>query len=608
MSQSIRLLIFHRADVAKRQPSRRFPSGGLTPRQNRYQYAIRIGFRQESAVNCIQTAEHPTERAGCPWHAGAALLALLVLSIPIVVCMPLTSDTVLFDLQAKIVLNGGALYRDVIEPNLPGVVWIHILVRTLVGWTSEAIRLIDLALFGFSAGLLSAIAVAARNSRRDVSPNSEASGNISSETTSVFLRIRDALSEISVPLLFLCLFYLSRNEWCHCQRDTWMLLPAVLAMLCRDASLSRREHRMFSKFAMLEGVFWGVAFWIKPHVAVSVVLLCLAEIVTSAQRRLTLSRIAVVGFGGLFCAVPGIIWLVNTGAWSSFVDMQLNWNPEYLASGRSRKTMERVGMMMVRFHPWWLVHLIALPVSVKLMRDYFRMAGRDSEATEFVGIRRQASLSMLYLSWFLQACLLQHAMDYIQVPPVMLGIAVITSVPVRRPSVVRRTLLTAAATLGFLMSPQLWPERLSLWFVCVQEGSSTAVRAELAQGRFPDWKNLQQVVEFLQRQNVRSGDVTCVNVHSLHIYDALRILPSTRYPAVAVLMELFPSRRDQIETAVRTSGHRFVVTDADERRLDVAQYPGCLPVIFQAGQFRVHTASGETEARHSAAQPEAHVR
>ncbi|MFN9977474.1 MAG: hypothetical protein ACK58T_46975, partial [Phycisphaerae bacterium] len=62
-------------------------------------------------MNCVRTADHPTERSGCPWYAGAALLGLLLLSIPIVVCMPLTSDTVLFDLQAKIVLNGGALYR-----------------------------------------------------------------------------------------------------------------------------------------------------------------------------------------------------------------------------------------------------------------------------------------------------------------------------------------------------------------------------------------------------------------------------------------------------------------------------------------------------------------
>tara|TARA_B100001939_G_scaffold335217_1_gene337019 strand:+ start:608 stop:751 length:144 start_codon:yes stop_codon:yes gene_type:complete len=47
--------------------------------------------------------------------------------------MPLNSDTALFDVQAAEVLKGGVMYRDIVEPNLPGVVWIHLLIRSVAG-------------------------------------------------------------------------------------------------------------------------------------------------------------------------------------------------------------------------------------------------------------------------------------------------------------------------------------------------------------------------------------------------------------------------------------------------------------------------------------------
>jgi len=47
------------------------------------------------------------------------LLLLLVSQFPIFVQQTLTPDTVLYDLQARCLLNGGVLYRDILEPNLP---------------------------------------------------------------------------------------------------------------------------------------------------------------------------------------------------------------------------------------------------------------------------------------------------------------------------------------------------------------------------------------------------------------------------------------------------------------------------------------------------------
>ena len=117
------------------------------------------------------------------------LVVLAVASIPLLVCMPLTSDTVLYDLQAGKLLSGGTLYRDILEPNLPGIVWVHIAIRGLVGWSTLAMQSANLVIVASALTLLS-WAVSSR-----------------SQFGWTFL-------------LTSCLFFFSRNEWCHGQRDS----------------------------------------------------------------------------------------------------------------------------------------------------------------------------------------------------------------------------------------------------------------------------------------------------------------------------------------------------------------------------------------------------
>ena len=71
-------------------------------------------------------------------------LVLVGSQVPIFVQQTLTPDTVLYDLQARCLLNGGVLYRDILEPNLPGIVWIHAIVRSFIGWLSMALLVFDL--------------------------------------------------------------------------------------------------------------------------------------------------------------------------------------------------------------------------------------------------------------------------------------------------------------------------------------------------------------------------------------------------------------------------------------------------------------------------------
>ena len=68
--------------------------------------------------------------------AWGVLALLLAVNVPLFLCMPLTDDTTLYDLQARNLMQGGVMYRDIFEPNLPGVVWVHIAIRSLLGTSS----------------------------------------------------------------------------------------------------------------------------------------------------------------------------------------------------------------------------------------------------------------------------------------------------------------------------------------------------------------------------------------------------------------------------------------------------------------------------------------
>src|SRR6516225_382371 len=71
------------------------------------------------------------------WCLGLLLAAVLVVNTPAFLCMGLDPDVSQWDQCARTVQQGGVLYRDAVENNLPGMLWVHILVRSLLGWRSE---------------------------------------------------------------------------------------------------------------------------------------------------------------------------------------------------------------------------------------------------------------------------------------------------------------------------------------------------------------------------------------------------------------------------------------------------------------------------------------
>jgi hypothetical protein len=538
---------------------------------------------------------------------GFVVLALLgLVGLPPFLRMPLGNDTVHYDLCARTVLRGGILYQDLFDTNLPGIVWWHLALRSLAGWSSEAMRLADLAIVSAIICLLS------RWPRQ--------SG-------------RRRIPGVWVAAL-LGAFYFSTSEFCHAQRDVWMLLPALAAVSLRrlriaDCRLpmadSRRGVPLLQsairnpQSAMLEGLCWGLAVWIKPFVLLPA-LLCWAVTVAPACRpsfrrtRWLLLDLAGVLGGGLLAGCLGCIWLWRSGAWYPFWDVSLSWNGEYYRWGDGYGLGMRTLLLFILFTPWSAVHLLALPVAIAAIWPGLRRRPETACDPAARGL-----LGALYLGWVVQAHYIQHGFVYQHVPGVLLGLALVAGwdFPWAR-SRVGLTLLALFACLAAVQHPLLRPGRLALWHRCLVEKSGPELRDRLALTDSTDWQDLGRVAEYLRAQGVRDGEVTCFGYLTVHLYDQLGVAPSTRFTLFNLFLNFFPNHAREIRDELAASRQRFVVTDVREyltRTVTGEQavaerpgaplalppdfpaalarhYPWSEPVVFRAGRYLVHRAAG----------------
>ena len=86
-----------------------------------------------------------------------ALATVMAIGVPLFLRTPVWVDVTYHDLSAWNILHGGVHYRDVFETNLPGMVWLHCVIRPIVGWSHEAIRAVDLFVIGTVVFLLARI-------------------------------------------------------------------------------------------------------------------------------------------------------------------------------------------------------------------------------------------------------------------------------------------------------------------------------------------------------------------------------------------------------------------------------------------------------------------
>ncbi len=503
-----------------------------------------------------------------PVALAALLVGVLAVNLPGFVRSPLDSDATLWDLFARSVLAGGVPYRDAFDNNLPGMLWAHMAIRSLFGWRPEVLRLAD-------AGVVAAIVF-------------------------VLLRWLPAGCPVAWRLFSataLTAFYLSTSEWCHCQRDTWMLLPALLAAGLRWRQVlalagPRAGAAALVRRGLAEGVLWGAACWFKPFAAVP----CLCCWLVAARqvgavrpgsgRRLALDGTAVFT-GGLLAGVAGCAWLLAAGAWSDFWDVMLVWNGQYVrfAMGRDIGWAYYLGPA-VRLAPWPLVHLAAVPVAAAVL---WRRASA----------RRQL-LAALYLGWLAQAALLQHVYDYVHVPPLILGIALLCQQAACAAPGLAQTLVAAVLILGIAVRlPAANARRLDCWAGCFQSGSPAALHDRLRALPQTSWEELDRVREFLTGQGVGDGELTCLSMRTAVLYNDLGVGPSTRYFFLENVLQIFAAQRERVFAEMAASRQRFLVCDVTTTRW---RKPGDFGrsadepyarrgLLFRAGRYAVYSLS-----------------
>ncbi len=113
-------------------------------------------------------------------------------------------------------------HRDVFDNNLPGVIWLHAgSAGGFVGWRPEMLHLADLVFFSVDVLLL--------------------------------VRWVPSRARVWLAAAFYA-FYLFIPETCPCQRDIWMLLPALVGLTLRQQQVRRLSLPLASAPT---AVVWG---------------------------------------------------------------------------------------------------------------------------------------------------------------------------------------------------------------------------------------------------------------------------------------------------------------------------------------------------------------
>jgi hypothetical protein len=219
-------------------------------------------------------------------------------------------------------------------------------------------------------------------------------------------------------------------------------------------------------------------------------------------------------------------------------------------------------------------------------------------------------MASLYLGWVAQSLLLQHLFDYVHVPAIVFGVIVVAgAVPATWSITWTPRRLALAGLLCLLPSIVVRGNQFAVWPRCLTGPASPELRQSLARLPLPEWNHLARVTQFLAGKGVQGGELTAYHTHTIHLYPALGVRPSTRFVFTETHLRLFPSRAGEIAAALAESKQRYVVSDLLEAGLDPAvamddsepnnwqtacprnalsAFPFDQPVIFRSGPYLVH--------------------
>jgi hypothetical protein len=522
-----------------------------------------------------------------PWRSArvpqAVTVVALAAGLPLYLRSPLWCDITLYDVAARNLLQGGAHYRDVFDTNLPGFVWILTAVRWAFGFSAVAVRLVDLA---FVAGVVLLVDRVAR--RGGATPAAR----------------WWAVAAVAV-------LYPSAVEMAHCQRDTWMALPAAAALVVRlGRSAGLVPARRAFALACAEGALWGAAVWIKPHCA----LMAAGVWLVTAWRVANATPDPRAGFaadlfgnlaGGLAVGLAGIVAVVAGGSGEGLREVLTVWAPEYAAMAR-RELSARYEQELHWFPPWSLVLVPTVPLAVLSVLDAAPWVGRpgpgararpgpvgrllpawlwDREAGPDARFARSA-LAALYLVWAGQSFFIQRGYMYAHMAELFLMFGLWAAHRWAMPAAVmawlavtsalwlvgdaapdfRARLLRVAVHDGrpalapdkehyLIRHPLADGERLRLWPACWRTDLTDRERYALWDRlrRITDheaafsWEELDEVAGFLRSKGVRDGGLVAWHDSPHVLYLMLDVKPGVRYMHVNTAQNIGPEARARVQ-------------------------------------------------------------
>jgi hypothetical protein len=515
--------------------------------------------------------------------------------VPQFVCMPLWVDCTFFDIVARSVLRGKRIYHDLFLHGPPGMILVTAGLRWLIGWRSEALRVID---FLIACGIILLLCEGPwRPTKVAGHPGA---------------------------ILVMLLFYLSTTEWCHCQSDMWMLLPALIGLLLRVRQISRLANGegRHVPWAGLEGLVWGLAVFIKPFAIFAAGACWLLSFISMYRSKVPISRLiqdfAGVLVGASTLGVASLLWLVSSGNWNGFIAAACSgWNQDYYAT--SPRLWWRIRQVFRWFWPWSLVHISALPIACAWIWHAAHNAGDKN--------RGRSLLAAMYVAWLLQATFIQKQLIYQMAPTVFLGLALVAATWNEWPWWMRWRrrrwavgyLMVAAFLFAAVLAHPIWyMDRLALWGRCWGEGSSADLRDALTLEKdkaATGWADLARVQTFLATKHLRGGELTCLSVSTTPLYWQMDLPPSTRFVLLEPALGMFRLHAEQIRNEIKTSPQRFMVSDLRQLKLTaqeaavempgrplalppfpdrpmtreaMADFPMDMPVVFRSGRYLVH--------------------
>ena len=526
-----------------------------------------------------------------PWLPAALAALLAVLGVPVFLRLPLWCDVTLYDVAARTILTGGVHYRDVFDTNTPGYVWCLTVLRRLLGPSDLAVRAADLAIFAGVAALLDRLAKL---------------GGASSAAR--WWALAGMLS-----------FYPFNSESLHAQRDVWLTLPLLAAVLLRLKRMTRPPAETPPRYfwpAFAEGLLWGAATWIKPHaipLALAVWLLTVRRL-SGGSWRIAGRDLAGNLAAGIGLGLAGVALLVASGTWPHFLDVMMNWNGHYTDLIRGELGL-RVHSALRWFPPWSLMLVPTLLLVLLSFVDGRVLSTRwlpvgergpigraiservyDPGPTDAARFAR-AVLAGLYLAWVVESFFFQRGFHYAHVPETLLMLALWASHRLCLPAFVLAWI--AALSLTFRIAddvpelkdalrrgcfydydtlesdyrhPLAKPGYAAGWVAALttpttgQDDARLKDRLKRTRGHeaTSNWEELGEVEAYLRAQGVRDREVVCWDdgVHPLYL--SMGIRPGLRFMHVHSAESIGPNAPHTILTELRANPHlRFVVTDLE---------------------------------------------